>query len=141
MADAADPSPPPAFQLPTDRRWTQVDGQNMLAAYRASGLSVCAFIKQHRLSSQRFYYWRDKVETSGDLSDAADDESIATIPQFRRLRVLQEAGDETTGVVDIPIQIRVGSVRIKVSSTIHERVLTKFMNAALVAQRGQHAAT
>lgn len=43
-------------------RWSAADGEAMVAAYRASGLSMRAFGQTHGLGTHRVSYWRAKVE-------------------------------------------------------------------------------
>jgi hypothetical protein len=105
----------------------------MLAAYRASGLSVTSFIRHHGLSVQRFYYWRDKIDKRPSVPESVNDMHIATTARFRRVHILPDAKAATTRVVRTTIRLRIRALRIEVASTFDESTLTKVLRAAIRA--------
>lgn len=44
-----------------DIRWTAVEARQVLAAWKASGLSVSAFAKRHGLGEQRVSWWKKRL--------------------------------------------------------------------------------
>ena len=51
------PSQPPTTDQPLD----EVSGRWLVEAWRASGLSVAAYCRQHDLRAQRLNYWRERL--------------------------------------------------------------------------------
>ena len=56
---------------PKGRRWTRGDGEQMVAALGTSGLSAHRFAEEHGLSAQRVYWWRDRLRSQRDGTQAA----------------------------------------------------------------------
>lgn len=46
------------------REWAETEARAWYAQWRASGLSVPAFARQHGFSADRFYRWRRKFEAA-----------------------------------------------------------------------------
>lgn len=75
--------------------WRAEDARVMVAAWRASGLSVTAFARRHGVSRSRLVWWRDRVK--------------AVAPRFLPVRVVTVA---TPAVA--PLEVIAGSRRIVV---------------------------
>ena len=45
------------------RKWRQAQGERVVAAWRASGLSMTGFAHEHGLNVARIAYWRERVPT------------------------------------------------------------------------------
>jgi hypothetical protein len=44
------------------RRWTEAEAWTIVEAQRRSGVSLAAFARRHRLSPQRLYDWRRRLD-------------------------------------------------------------------------------
>ena len=56
-------------RLSEKKTWTEEDGREAVAAWRASGASIAAFAKEQGIGDGRLRWWRDR------LRDAADSEA------------------------------------------------------------------
>ena len=56
-------------RLSEKKTWTEEDGREAVAAWRASGASIAAFAKEQGIGDGRLRGWRDR------LRDAADSEA------------------------------------------------------------------
>jgi transposase-like protein len=50
---------------PPQRRWREADGEDMVAALKASGLSQRAFASRHGLPAHRVSYWCSRIRAAG----------------------------------------------------------------------------
>ena len=48
-------------QLAEKKTWTEEDGRKIVAAWRASGQTIAAFVKTHGIGDGRLRWWRDRV--------------------------------------------------------------------------------
>lgn len=66
--------------FPTTTRWTEDDAHSALDAWKRSGLGAHRFAREHGISAQRLYWWRDRLAARplvslvpGKIVDAAED--------------------------------------------------------------------
>lgn len=95
-----------------ERRWTEDDARTVLAAQEASGLSVTAFAAREGLDPQRLYFWRRRLGSSAEASEAPT--FIEVRPAARRELV--------------EIALRSGHV-IRVAESIDPGALRRFVDA------------
>lgn len=47
--------------FPTTTRWTEDDARVALDAWKRSGVGAHAFAREHGITAQRLYWWRDRL--------------------------------------------------------------------------------
>lgn len=64
----------------TTTRWTEDDARVALDAWKRSGLGAHAFAREHGITGQRLYWWRDRLAARalvslvpGEIVDASQD--------------------------------------------------------------------
>jgi transposase-like protein len=87
------------------RTWTADEARSVLAAWRASGLSICGFARKHGLTAQRLSWWRRRLgaweeEVVTDGVDAVERGSL--VPVVVSTMESGQAGG--TGVVSIQLR-------------------------------------
>jgi transposase-like protein len=57
-------------QLAEKKTWTEEDGRDIVATWRASGQTIAAFAKTHGIGDGRLRWWRDRMQgaSGGELS-------------------------------------------------------------------------
>lgn len=92
------------WTAPRGRRWTKRDGEQMLEALGASGLSAGRFARIHGLTAQRVYWWRSQ------LSSGARSAVRREAPEFVPVRVTNSTGAVASMASDEgTLEITVGS--------------------------------
>jgi hypothetical protein len=89
--------------------WHEDDARGVIEDWRASGLSMAAFARQHGLRVERIRRWRRRIE---------DEPSE---PRFVRL-VVREPENEAE-----PLWVHVGSARIEVPRGFDEETLLRLI--------------
>jgi len=74
-------------RLAEKRTWTEEDGQDVIAAWRASGQTIAAFAREHGVGDGRLRWWRDRVGGAGNGASAPVEG-----PRLVRVEVEQSAG-------------------------------------------------
>src|SRR5215468_10949391 len=72
-------------RLAEKRTWTEKDGQDVIAAWRASGQTLAAFAREHGVGDGRLRWWRDRVGGAGTGASVEG-------PRLVRVEVEQSAG-------------------------------------------------
>jgi len=87
------------------RTWTADEARSVLAAWRASGLSICGFARKHGLTAQRLSWWRKRLGAWEDVvvSDGADPvERGSFVPVV--MSTIESGQGGGTGVVSIHLR-------------------------------------
>jgi transposase-like protein len=97
------------------KRWTEVEAQQVLAEQVRSGLSDRAFARKKGLDPQRLWWWRKRLEQSGQ------DEAVAFVEVKPKPVV-------TTRVEVLEVQLINGRV-VSVSAAIDPMMLARLLDA------------
>ena len=90
---------------PPARRWTEDDARGALDAWRRSGLGGPTFAREHGITAQRLYWWRDRLTTAsaalvslvpGEIVGAAEPDGDAD-----RGRLVVRAGDAVIEISEV----------------------------------------
>ncbi len=73
--------------------WTPVEARRVLAALRASGMTVERFAQSRRLVPQRIYWWKKRLgDWSGGRSKRKQESATRFVPAIVRGRLDDEPG-------------------------------------------------
>ena len=114
------------WSAPRGRRWTEADGKRMLEAFRASGLSVGRFAREHGLTSQRVFWWRSRLGQFGTSSAAASKTARLLPVRVVSNSKLRPADAPLDGALDIAIR---DSVVIRVRQGFDAGLLRQVVGA------------
>ncbi len=137
MDDSVEHPRPPKIQWipPTKKNWNLADGQSMLAARQASGLSVCPFAKALGITRQRYYYWRDKVKSQTKARSSADTKTAptktATIREVKLVELDLRRREALDGLPSRSICVRVGKMRFDVDGQTDPQALSRLLRVIL----------
>jgi len=90
------------------RRWTKAEARTIVEAQRRSGLSLAAFARQHRISPQRLYHGRRRLD-------------VGVAPRFLPV-TLKAATVPTPEVTAVAILLR-GGRSVRVAPGFDDRML------------------
>jgi transposase-like protein len=119
-------------RLSEKKTWTEEDGKEAVAAWRASGASMAAFAREQGFGDGRLRWWRDRLRDAG-VSVAAKVEARGEGLELVRVDVTEPAARraDTAGAWEIITprgQLRVhesistGELRIVLSALVGEEV-------------------
>ena len=80
--------------FPTTTRWSEDDGRAALDAWRRSGLGARSFAREHGISEQRLYWWRDRLAAT-PLMSLVPGEIVDVAHESERLQIVIRAGQTT----------------------------------------------
>lgn len=83
-------------RLRTSRAWQEHDARRVLLAWRASGLSMSAFAREHEIGDERLRWWRNRLGEWGGSSSSA---SIAFAPATVREDEVPSPGGRAAVVI------------------------------------------
>jgi len=89
------------------RRWTEAEARVIVEAQRRSGVSLAAFARRHRMSAQRLYDWRRRLD-------------VAVAPRFLPV-ILKPTAPEASAVT---ILLR-GGRAVRVAPGFDDRMLAQ----------------
>jgi hypothetical protein len=80
--------------FPTTTRWTADDARVALDAWKRSGLGAHTFAREHGITAQRLYWWRDRLAARSVVS-LVPGEIVDTAPDGEHADVVIRAGEAT----------------------------------------------
>ena len=87
----------------TTKRWTEDEARAALDAWKLSGLGAHAFARQHGITPQRLYWWRERVAARplvslvpGEIVDGKRDDQ----GERERAHVVIRVGEATIEIAD-----------------------------------------
>ena len=119
-------------RLGEKKTWTEEDGREAVAAWRASGESMAAFAKEQGFGDGRLRWWRDRLRDAGD-SEAVKVEAHGEGPQLVRVDI-EEPGARRAhtagawkivtprGHLCVHESIGLGELRVVLSALVSEEV-------------------
>lgn len=117
------------WTAPRGRRWSQRDGERMLAALRSSGLSAARFAARHGLTAQRVYWWHHRLRDSAPTSRVKD--VRASRPTLVPVHIVHDAPEVTASADDARnavVEIAVGNnAVVRVHQGFDEQLLRRVL--------------
>ena len=119
-------------RLSEKKTWTEEDGRDAVAAWRASGESIAAFAREQGFGDGRLRWWRDRLLDGGD-GEAAKVAARGEGPEFVRVDVDERGARraDTAGAWEIITprgqlrvheSIRGDELRVVLSALVSEEV-------------------
>jgi len=94
-------------RLAEKRTWTEKDGQDVIAAWRASGQTMASFAREHGVGDGRLRWWRDRVGGAGSGASAPVEG-----PRLVRVEIEQSAGGSAIAAVAWELVTARGQLRV-----------------------------
>src|SRR5438128_727887 len=85
--------------FPTTTRWTEDDARTALDAWKASGVGAHTFAREHGITAQRLYWWRDRL-AARPLVALVPGEIVDTARDSERARIAIHVGEATIEIAD-----------------------------------------
>jgi hypothetical protein len=83
--------------FPTTKRWSEDDARAAIDAWKRSGLGARAFAREHGITEQRLYWWRDRLAAT-PLVSLVPGEIVGVADAGDRVQIVIRAGQTTMEV-------------------------------------------
>ena len=80
--------------FPRTTRWTEDDARVALDSWKRSGLGAHRFAREHGITAQRLYWWRDRL-TARPLVSLVPGEIVDVAHEDDRVQIVIRAGETT----------------------------------------------
>ena len=86
--------------FPTTTRWSADDARVALDAWKRSGLGAQTFAREHGISAQRLYWWRDRLAARPPAMSLVPGEIVEAAVDGEQTSLVIRVGEATIEIAD-----------------------------------------